>query len=348
MMNSLDNQSETSNTTSWIKIVKKYNRPSLVKSWWQLTGNLFLYSFAWFLMYESLSISWWLTFGLSIPAAGVLVRLFIIYHDCGHGSFFRSGWLNDATGLFIGVLTFTPYYSWTRQHAIHHDTAGNLDKRGSGDVWTMTVSEYQNSSRWVRIQYHFYRHPITMFGIGAFWVFVIGNRFTKRHMDRKGRLGVYITNVSLILFAIGMSLLIGIKAFLLIQMPVIILAGIFGFWLFYVQHQFDPSYWERNDDWDYKLAALEGSSFYKLPRILQYFSGNIGFHHIHHLSPLIPNYNLSACHRDNTIFNTIKPLTVKASLGTLKFRLWDEKSRRMVKFRAGGLNVPASCIAAKI
>jgi omega-6 fatty acid desaturase (delta-12 desaturase) len=263
----------------------------------------------------------------------VLVRLFIIYHDCGHGSFFRSQWLNDATGLFIGVLTFTPYYSWTDQHRIHHDTAGNLDKRGTGDVWTLTVEEYRASSKWVRTQYNFYRHPVTMFGIGAFWVFVIGNRFTKKYMDRKGRLGVYLTNFSLVLFAVGMSLLMGFKAFMLIQMPVIILAGIFGFWLFYVQHQFEPTYWAREKIWDYKRTALEGSSFYKLPRILQYFSGNIGYHHIHHLSPLIPNYKLSRCHRENKVFNSIKPLTFRKSFGTLRFRLWDESAGKMVGFR---------------
>jgi omega-6 fatty acid desaturase (delta-12 desaturase) len=335
MMNSLDDQSETS-TTSWIKIVKKYNRPSALKSWWQLAGNLFLYSLAWFLMYESLSISWWITFAISVPAAGVLVRLFIIYHDCGHGSFFRSQWLNDATGLFIGVLTFTPYYSWTYQHRIHHDTAGNLDQRGTGDVWTMTVEEYKTSSRWTKIQYHFYRHPVTMFGIGAFWVFVIGNRFTKKYMDRKGRLGVYLTNFSLVIFAVGMSLLMGFKAFMLIQMPVIILAGIFGFWLFYVQHQFRETYWSRGDDWDYKRTALEGSSFYKLPKLFQYFSGNIGYHHIHHLSPLIPNYKLSRCHRENKIFSSIKPLGVRKSFGTLRFRLWDEAAGRMVGFPPAG------------
>ncbi len=331
-MDSLKNQSETSNT-SWIKIVTKYNRPDTGKSWWQLSVNLLLYSLAWFLMYESLTISWWITFALSFPAAGMLVRLFIIYHDCGHGAFFKSGRLNNSVGLFIGILTFTPYYSWSQQHYHHHETAGNLDKRGVGDVWTMTVAEYDGSSKWNRIMYRFYRHPVTMFGIGAFYVFVIGNRFTKKFMDNKGRMGVYITNLGLLLFAVAMSLLIGVKAFVMIQAPVIIIAGIFGFWLFYVQHQFDPTYWARTDTWNYKRMALEGSSFYKLPRILQYFSGNIGFHHIHHLSPLIPNYKLSKCHRENALFREIKPLTFRASFKTLSFRLWDEAKQDLVSFR---------------
>ncbi len=292
-----------------------------------------LYSFLWFLMYESIAISLWITLALSFPAAGILVRLFIIYHDCGHGSFFQSKILNDSVGLFIGILTFTPYFSWSNQHYIHHETAGNLDKRGTGDVWTMTVDEYRESSRWQRIMYRFYRHPITMFGIGAFYVFVIGNRFTKRYMDNKGRMGVYATNAGLLIFAISVSMLIGAKAFILIQLPIISVAGIFGFWLFYVQHQFDSTYWSRAETWNYSRMALEGSSYYKLPRILQFFSGNIGFHHIHHLSPMIPNYKLARCHRENSLFQDIKPLTFWASFKTLTFRLWDEKSQKMISFR---------------
>ena len=236
-------------------------------------------------------------------------------------------------GLFIGVLTFTPYYSWSHNHSIHHETAGNLDKRGIGDVWTMTVTEYKESSRWKKIVYRFYRNPVTMFGIGPLYVFLIGNRFTKKGMDKKGRLGVYITNAGLVLFAITMSLLLGVKAFILIQFPIIYLAGIFGFWLFYVQHQFDPSYWTRTETWDYKKVAFEGSSYYKLPRILQYFTGNIGFHHIHHLSPLIPNYYLSRCHRENSLFNRIKPLKFWPAFRAVTFRLWNEKTQEMISFR---------------
>jgi omega-6 fatty acid desaturase (delta-12 desaturase) len=197
----------------------------------------------------------------------------------------------------------------------------------------MTVEEYKKSSRWGKIVYRFYRNPVTMFFIGAPFLFIIGNRFTKKGMDKKGRLSVYITNAGLLIFVISMSLLIGVKAFLLIQFPIISVAGIFGIWLFYVQHQFDPSYWSRNDTWDYQKVAMEGSSYYKLPRILQYFSGNIGFHHIHHLSPLIPNYNLSQCHRENSIFSGIKPLTFWQSFRTLTFRLWNEKTHEMISFR---------------
>jgi acyl-lipid omega-6 desaturase (Delta-12 desaturase) len=172
-----------------------------------------------------------------------------------------------------------------------------------------------------------------MFFVGAPFVFIIGNRFTKKNMDRQGRLSVYITNLGLLLFIVSMSLLIGVKAFVMIQLPIITVAGIFGFWLFYVQHQFDPTYWARNDNWEYKKVALEGSSFYKLPRILQYFSGNIGFHHIHHLSPMIPNYNLSRCHRENSLFNGIKPLTFWQSFRTLTYRLYNEKTNELISFR---------------
>jgi omega-6 fatty acid desaturase (delta-12 desaturase) len=239
----------------------------------------------------------------------------------------------DVLGVFLGVLTFTPYYSWTYNHRVHHETVGNLDKRGVGDVWTMTVAEYAESSKMKKIAYRLYRNPITMFGIGPLYVFLISNRFTRKWMDKKGRLGVYLTNLGLVLVAVLMSLFFGVKAYLMIQLPVIYLAGIFGFWLFYVQHQFEPSYWTRTGNWNYKKVALDGSSYYKLPRVLQYFTGNIGFHHIHHLSPMIPNYNLSRCHHENSLFHEIKPLKFWRSLGTMNFRLWNEKSQELVSFR---------------
>jgi omega-6 fatty acid desaturase (delta-12 desaturase) len=331
-MNSPFDNGETSET-SWIKIVSKYNHPNPVKSWLQFSINLLVFSILWFLMFESLSLSYWITLGLSLPTAGMLVRLFIIYHDCSHGSFFKSRRLRNFTGLLIGVLTFTPYFSWSHNHIIHHETAGNLDKRGIGDVWTLTVEEYRGSSLWNKIVYRFYRNPITMFLVGPLYVFLIGNRFTKKGMDKNGRMGVYITNAGLLVFAGSMILLMGVKAYLLIQFPVIYISGILGFWLFYVQHQFDPSYWTRSDTWDYKRVAMEGSSFYKLPRILQFFTGNIGYHHIHHLSPLIPNYNLARCHRENAMFDKIKPLTFWQSFRAMSFRVWNEQTREMISFR---------------
>ncbi len=331
IMSSLDNTIPEPGV-SWVQIVRKYNHPNPLTSWVQLFSNLILYSLAWFLMYISLSISYWITLALAIPAAGMLVRLFIIFHDLGHGSYFRSRKLSSWSGIFLGILTFTPYYSWTRNHYIHHETVGNLDKRGIGDVWTMTVNEYKESSSWKKLTYRFYRNPVTMFLIGPLYVFLIGNRFTKRGMDQKGRIGVYLTNTGLLLFSVLTSLLIGVKAFLLIQFPIIYIAGILGFWLFYVQHQFNPTLWFRNNDWDYKKVALEGSSFYKLPRVLQYFTGNIGFHHIHHLSPLIPNYNLARCHRENALFSEIRPLRFWPGFKTTTYRLWNEQTLEMISF----------------
>lgn len=319
--------------TSWIKIVSKYNHPDPVKSWWQLSSNLFLYALSWFLMYESLSVSYWITLGLAVPSAGILIRLFIIHHDCGHGTYFKSRKLRDITGVVIGILTFTPYYSWHRNHQIHHETAGNLDKRGIGDVWTLTVDEYTNSSQWQRILYRFYRNPVTMFGIGTLYMFLLNNRFTKKNMDKKGRSGIYLTNAGLLVFGAILILVIGIKAFVLIQLPVIYFAAIMGFWLFYIQHQFDPSYWSHDETWDYKTVALQGSSYYKLPGILRWFTGNIGFHHIHHLGPLIPNYNLRRCHLENALFQEIKPLTFWASFKALTYRLWDERTNELISFR---------------
>jgi len=319
--------------TSWIKIVSKYNHPDPVKSWWQLSSNLFLYALSWFLMYESLSVSYWITLGLAVPSAGILIRLFIIHHDCGHGTYFKSRKLRDITGVVIGILTFTPYYSWHRNHQIHHETAGNLDKRGIGDVWTLTVDEYTNSSQWQRILYRFYRNPVTMFGIGTLYMFLLNNRFTKKNMDKKGRSGIYLTNAGLLVFGAILILVIGIKAFVLIQLPVIYFAAIMGFWLFYIQHQFDPSYWSHDETWDYKTVALQGSSYYKLPGILRWFTGNIGFHHIHHLGPMIPNYNLRRCHLENALFQEIKPLTFRTSFKALTYRLWDERTNELISFR---------------
>ena len=330
-MNSPYHQGETSET-SWIKIVNKYNHPSPIKSWLQFSINLLLFSILWFLMFESLHLSYWITLGLSFPAAGMLVRLFIIYHDCGHGSFLKSRKQRDIIGILIGILTFTPYFSWSHSHNIHHETAGNLDKRGTGDVWTMTVDEYQQSTLWTKIQYRFYRNPITMFGVGPLYVFLIGNRFTKKGMDRNGRMGVYITNAGLAIFAISMSLLMGVKAYLLIQFPIIYFSGIFGFWLFYVQHQFENPYWERSEKWDYVSSALLGASYLKLPKLLNWISGSIGYHHIHHLSPLIPNYNLKKCHDENNMFRDIKPVTFFSAFESLLLRLWDEKRQMLIKF----------------
>jgi omega-6 fatty acid desaturase (delta-12 desaturase) len=267
---------------------------------------------------------------IAILAAGFLVRIFIIFHDCGHGSFFKSKRFNNLTGALTGVVLLTPYRHWRWQH---HGTAGDLDRRGSGDIWTLTVQEYLGSTRRRRMAYRLARNPIVLFVIAPLYIFVVDHRLAESAAPRRERQSVHCTNWALLGFTLALSAVIGIKALLLIQLTVSALAGALGLWLFYVQHQFEGAYWARSADWNYTAAALQGSSFYKLPRVLQWFTGNIGFHHIHHLSPRIPNYRLQQCHEAEPFFNTVKPVTLAASLKFLSFRLWDEQRKVFVGFR---------------
>jgi len=269
-----------------------------------------------------------------VLAGGFLVRVFIISHDCGHRSFFGSAKANDLLGFITGVLTVTPYYHWRWEHAIHHATSGDLDRRGTGDVWTLTVQEYLEASRWKRFAYRLARNPVILFGVAPLFLFLIKHRFPAAQAGRRERHSVAWTNLALVGVAAGMSWVFGLKAYLLLQLAVIMVAGSAGVWLFYVQHQFDGVYWERSEAWDYSTAALKGSSFYKLPKVLQWFSGNIGFHHIHHLSPRIPNYHLEKCHRAEPLFHAVKPVTLLGSLKSFTFRLWDERRQKLVGYRA--------------
>ena len=317
----------------WVKIVSDYNKPDVGKSIWQIINSLGPYLLLWPVMYYSLQVSYLLTLALAILTAGFQVRMFIIFHDCGHGSFFRSKRANKIVGTIMGSLTFTPYDYWHKEHHLHHNTVGNLDKRGHGDVTTLTVKEFQALSPGKKLYYRIYRNPVTIFLLAPFILFVIWFRIPKTSMDRPGRYSVMISNLIIAAFSTGMILLMGWKAFLLIQLPVIYLATGAGVWLFYVQHQFEDVIWTREEEWDYKQMALEGSSYLKFPRVLQWFSGNIGFHHIHHLSSKIPNYNLEKCHRDNPIFSSVKPVTFFKALGTANYRLWDEKIGQLITFR---------------
>ncbi len=300
--------------------------------------NSFLpYALLWFAMDRALTVSYWLMLPIAILAAGFLVRIFIIFHDCGHGSFFKAKRVNNATGALAGVLLLTPYRHWRWQHALHHGTAGDLDRRGSGDIWTLTVEEYLRSTRWRRFGYRLARNPLVLFVIAPLYVFVIHHRFAAATAPGRERRSVHRTNWALLAMILMLSAVIGLKAFLLIQLTVSAIAGSVGLWLFYVQHQFEGAFWVRSEDWNYTAAALEGSSFYKLPRILQWFTGNIGFHHIHHLSPRIPNYHLQQCHEADPFFNMVQPVTLLASLRFLTFRLWDEQRKGFVGFRNLGI-----------
>jgi omega-6 fatty acid desaturase (delta-12 desaturase) len=321
------------NGTPWRQIVLQYQKPSRGRALWQIVDTLGPYAALWYLMYVSRSISWWLVLPLAILAGLFLVRVFIIFHDCGHGSYFKSRNANDVVGFITGLLTFTPFYQWRWDHAIHHSTSGHLDKRGTGDLWTLTVQEYLESSRWRRFAYRLARNPIVLFVIAPLIVMVIKQRFPSPEADKRERHSVYWMNLALLGMAAALSLAFGLVPYVLIQLAVLAVAGSIGFWLFYVQHQFEGVYWERDDQWDYATAALKGSSFYKLPKIMQWFSGNIGYHHIHHLSARIPNYNLERCHKAHLMFQQVKPLTLFASLRTLSLRLWDEQRKKLISFR---------------
>lgn len=316
----------------WKEIVARYQKPSAGRAIWQLVNTLVPYAGLWWLMYLSLSVSWWLAVPLAVLAGGFLVRTFIIFHDCGHGSFFKSSKANHIWGAITGVLTFTPYYHWRWEHAIHHSSSGDLDRRGTGDVWTLTVQEYLESSRWKRFAYRLARNPIVLFVIAPLVLFVLWQRIPNPKAGFRERMSVYWTNLALGVMAAGMIWFFGWKAYLILQLIMLLVAGSTGVWLFYVQHQFEGVYWERNENWDYATAALKGSSFYKLPKVLQWFSGNIGFHHIHHLSPRIPNYHLERCHQAEPLFQTVKPITFFASFKSFTFRLWDEQRRKLVGY----------------
>ena len=325
--------SKSGPNTDWKEIVAKYQNPSPVRASWQIVSTLVPYAALWWLMYITLAVSWWLTIPLAVLAGAFLIRVFIIFHDCGHGSFFKSRTAKDVWGFLCGILTFTPYYHWRWEHALHHATSGDLDRRGTGDVWTMTVQEYLESSRGKRFAYRLARNPFILFVLAPFFLFVIRHRFPKAQASKRERYSVYWMNLAILGMAAIMTAIFGLKAYLLIQLIVLMVAGSTGVWLFYVQHQFEGVYWERRDEWDYAAAALQGSSFYKLPRILQWFSGNIGFHHIHHLSPRSPNYHLEKCHKAELMFQTVKPVTLFSSLKSFSFRLWDERRGKLVGFR---------------
>jgi acyl-lipid omega-6 desaturase (Delta-12 desaturase) len=318
---------------AWQKMVLKYTRPDLKKSIWQICSSLIPYILLWVLMYRSLEWPYWTTILLAIPASGFLIRMFIIFHDCGHGSFFKSKRANDIVGMTMGILSFTPYHRWHNQHRIHHATNGNLDKRGVGDVWTMTVDEYLNASKGKQFFYRIFRNPFILFTFGPLYIFLFQSRFTKKDMTKKEKQNIYFTNIAALATAVLLSLLMGLKAYLLIQLPVLFISHSMGLWLFYIQHQFEDATWERNEDWDYKTAAIKGSSFLKLPVVLQWFTGNIGFHHVHHLSSRIPNYNLPKCHYENDLFKEVKPILLFSTFRALWLHLWDEESLRLISFR---------------
>jgi acyl-lipid omega-6 desaturase (Delta-12 desaturase) len=331
----MNNQQKNTNDTQlpWIQVISKYNFPDVSKSWWQVINSVVPYFVLWFLMVQSLKISYIITLVLAVFAAGFMVRIFIIFHDCGHGSFFKSKRLNTIVGVITGLFTFTPFHKWTRDHKVHHSTVGNLDQRGIGDVPTLTTEEFNKLSWWRKLKYRAFRHPIFLFGIAPMLLFVFQHRFTRKYMTFKERLYVNLTTAAVIGITLLMIWIIGLKAYLMIQLPVFYISAVHGVWLFYVQHQFEDVLWTRTEGWDYKTVAIQGSSYFKLPKILQWFTGNIGFHHIHHLSPRIPNYKLETCHNENEVFHDVKTITFFSSLKTINLRLWCEEKQKLISFR---------------
>lgn len=317
----------------WRRLVVQYEKPSMGLAIWQLVNTLGPYALLWYLMHLTVAWSWWATIPLAVLASLFLVRIFIIFHDCGHGSFFKSHTANGVFGYITGVLTMTPFHHWRWEHAVHHATAGNLDKRGTGDIWTMTIQEYLAASWAKRFSYRLSRNPIVLFVLAPLYLFVLHQRFPKKHANARERRSVHWMNLGILIMALTGCFCFGVKNYLIIQLTITMLAGAAGIWMFYVQHQFEDVYWERGGEWDYFTAALEGSSYYKLPRILQWFSGNIGFHHIHHLSSRIPNYHLERCHRSHPLFQSVKPITLLSSLKCAAYRLWDEENKQLVGYR---------------
>ena len=334
-MNMISPEAAANSRRAWLKILARYKKPDRRRSAIELVITLVPFAVLWALSWAAYAYGHWWGLVLILPAAGLLVRAFMIQHDCGHGSFFANRHADDWTGRGLGVLTLTPYDCWRRAHAVHHASAGNLDERGMGDIKTLTVAEYHGLSLIGRIGYRLYRHPIVMFGLGPTWLFLFEQRLPIGMM--RGGLMPWVssmaTNLAVAAVASTLVWFIGLEAFLVVHLPIVILAGSVGIWLFYVQHQFEETQWARPPEWEFQYAALHGSSYYDLPAVLRWFTGNIGIHHVHHLSAKVPHYRLPEVLRDYPELRNIGRVTLLESLRCVKLALWDENGRKLVSFR---------------
>lgn len=312
--------------------VKPYTKANNKKSTLQLLNTIPPLLIIWVVAYMSLSISPWLAVGLAVLASGFIVRTFIIFHDCTHGSFYHNKRKNDILGTITGVLTSFPYEKWKREHAIHHASSSNLDKRGVGDIWVMTVEEYEAGSKWKRFAYRAYRNPVVMFGLGPLYLVLSSNRLNRKDAKKKERYNTYLTNFILVVMFSLLIYFLGWKAFLLVHGVSLYIAATLGIWLFYIQHTFEDSYFEEETDWNYVKAAVEGSSYYELPRVLQWITGNIGYHHVHHLAPRVPNYYLEEAHETTPPLHHATTITLKTSLDSLRYRLYDPENKVFITF----------------
>lgn len=319
---------------AWYPLLKTHQNPDWRKTVWQVANTLIPYGFLWYLMIRSIQLRYpyGLTLMLALPAAAFLVRIFILFHDCVHHSLFKSKRLNTFFGHLLGVLVFTSFKDWRFSHLRHHGTCANLDARGFGDIWTLTLKEYKNLPGKQQLIYRLYRNPLVLMGLGSVFSFLIGNRFPTRKVGKKERMNVLYIDLIILIMILIAAWFMGWQPYLLIQLPVLWLAGMAGIWLFYLQHQFPGGYWARKNEWDPLRAAMEGSSFYKLPPILAWFSGSIGYHHIHHLNPRIPNYNLKKCYDAVPALQAKAQLTIAKSLACIRLKMWDEERQEMVSF----------------
>ncbi|WP_018951979.1 fatty acid desaturase [Thioalkalivibrio sp. AKL12] len=324
------------------RALSAYRTPLLARSVFELVVTVIPFGLFWFLTWASVSAGYWIGLVLAIPAAGFLVRLFMIQHDCGHGSFFPSRRANDWVGRALGIFTLTPYDFWRRTHALHHAHSGNLDRADEGSIDTLSVREYQALSASQRLRYRLYRHPLILFGLGPVYLFMLSNRLPVGFL-RAGWmpwLSTMGTNAGIALVVVGMMWLVGAGTFLLVHLPIAVLAGAIGVWLFYVQHQFENTRWAHDEAWSFQETALYGSSYYELPAVLRWMTANIGIHHVHHLASRIPFYRLPEVLEDHPQLRKISRVTLKQSLHCARLALWDEERQRLVPFEHASTQTP--------
>ncbi|MEQ8825127.1 MAG: fatty acid desaturase [Filomicrobium sp.] len=318
----------------WLNIVQNYRGADFGRSVWEIVVTAGPFVAFWIAAWMALSVSYWLTLLLALPAGVFLVRLFLIQHDCGHGAFFNKRTTNDWVGRVLGVLTLTPYDVWKRSHAIHHAHSGDLDHRGIGDIDTLTVSEYKALSPLRRFYYRLYRHPLVMFGVGPAYVFLLQQRlpFGQMHDGWRPWVSAMGTNFGIAALFLVMVYLVGAGPFLMVHLPVVLLGASIGVWLFYIQHQFEDTYWAQGEEWSQHDAALYGSSYYELPKPLSWLTANIGIHHVHHLYARIPFYKLPNVLRDHPELADVQRVTLLESFKYVRLKLWDEKRKQLVGF----------------